>query len=83
MADATSYTLSNVTPTLIASGVGEVYIQAVAANLVYLGDSSVSTSTGYKVSLSGGEFRMHLGSTDEVWAVSSNNNDTIRVLRTR
>jgi hypothetical protein len=72
MATVNDFQLS-ATPTLIASGVGEVHVKNVTGNTgdLILGDSSVSTSTGFSRSLSpGATASFHLGSTDELWAVT-------------
>jgi hypothetical protein len=89
MATVTDYTLST-TPTLIASGVGEVYIANLSGTVdVFLGDSSVTTSTGLQVRMVFPDnFRMRLGSTDQIWAVANAVGappvaPTVRVLHTR
>lgn len=91
MATVTEFSLDSTSPQLIASGVGEVYIHRTNSNgQIRLGDSSVTTSTGFAVDVppDGVGVHLHLGSTDELWAVSPGVGApqtfaVIRVLHTR
>lgn len=89
MAQVQDFVLNTATPTLIASGVGEVYINNVSGSVdIFLGDSAVTSSTGLQVRLLaahhvGQHFHLHLSSTDEVYAVTNSGTPTIRVLQTR
>lgn len=88
MATQTTVTVTT-TPTLLATGVGTVYLQADGGGTIVIGDSSVTTTTGLKVELEGTALvqrpphGFRISSTDELYGVVATGSLAVRVLHTR
>lgn len=77
------YSITDTRTKVVAAGIGHrtAHLASVGNTTVYLGDSTVTSATGYAYSKALGEHDVFLGPSDELYAVcSSGQTETLTVM---